>query len=119
MSQVTATTMQAVKQDFCRRVMTKFCNCINNQFLLVNTDETAIFLNCSTKTTINLRGERIIAILVGGTSSMRFTLAVSVAMDGTELSLFLIFKGKPGGGIVKSLPALFPNAVYGCVQKKG
>ena len=43
------------------------------------------------------------SIMVGGTSSRRFTLAVTVAMDEAKLPLFVIFKGVPGGRIEKSL----------------
>lgn len=64
--------------------------------------ETAIYLNCAAKTTINLRSNRTIAIHVGCTSSMSFTIAASVAIDKTVVPLFLIFKGKTGGSIEKS-----------------
>ena len=46
--------------------------------------------------------------MISGKSSRRFTLAVTVAMDGTILSLFAIFKGVPRGRIGKSLTDALP-----------
>ena len=118
-SQVTDAAMQQVKADYCRRVMTSFHNRINNPRYLINMDETAIYLNCSPVRTVHPRGEKTVSIMIGGTSSMRFTLAVTVAMDGSKLPLFVIFKGVPGGRVDKSLPRILPDGVIGCVQRKG
>ena len=118
-SQIPDAAMQSVKRAYCQRVMTTYSNRIKDPKLFVNMDETAVYLNCSPKRTIHHRGERTVAIRIGGTSSMRFTLAVTVAMDGTKLPLFVIFKGKPGGNIEKNLQEILPEGVIGCVQKKG
>lgn len=101
-SQQTRNVMESVKRDICKRVMTTFRNRIKNPRLLVNMDETAIYLNCSPKRTVYGKGERTVSIRIGGTSSMRFTPAVTVAMDGTKLPLFAIFKGTPGGSVENS-----------------
>lgn len=39
------------------------------------------------------------SIRVRGSSPMRFSLAVTVAMDGLTIPLFDIFKGKTGGSM--------------------
>ena len=49
---------------------------------------------------------------------MSFTLAVTVEMDGTKISLLVIFKGKLGGSVDKQLPEIVPRGIIGCVQKK-
>ena len=99
--------------------MTTYRQRINNPKYLVNMDETAVYLNISSNRTVHPKGEKTVSIHIGGASSMRFTLAVSIAMDGTKLPLFVIFKGMPGGSVEKSLPSILPDGVIGCVQKKG
>ena len=117
-SQITNAAMQPVKDEYCRRVMTTFDNRINHPKYLINMDETAVYLNCTPKKTVHPQGERTVAVLIGGSSSMRFTLAVTVAMDGTKLPLFVIFKGVPGGKVDQSLESILPTGVLGCVQPK-
>ena len=117
-SQVISTAMQSVRQQYCRHIMTSYANNINNPHYFVNMDETAIYLNCSPKRTVHAKGEKTVPIMLGGASGMRFTLAVSVAMDGTKLPLFAIFKGVPGGSIDRQLPSILPTGVVGCVQAK-
>ena len=65
--------------------------------LFVDKDERALYLNESPKFTVYRKGECTVSIRIGDKSSMRFTLAVAIAMNGSKLPLFVIFKGKPGG----------------------
>lgn len=88
-SQQTQDVMESGKREHCRRVMTTYHNHIDDPRLLVNMDETAVYLNASPKRTVHRKGERTVSIRIGGSSSMRFTLAVIVAMDGTKLPLFV------------------------------
>ena len=81
-------------------------------------DETTVYLNSSPKRTVHPKGERIVSIRVGGLSYTRLALEVSVAMDGTKLHFFVIFKGKPGGSVERSLPYILPADAIGCVQLK-
>ena len=117
-SQVTAAAMQPIRQQFCRRLMTSYKHRINDPYFLVNMDETAVYLNCSPNRTVHMKGEKTVSVMIGGASSMRFTLAVTVAMDGTKLPLFVIFKGTPGGKVEKQLPDKLPTGIFACVQKK-
>ena len=48
---------------------------------------------------------------------MRFTLCVSIAMDGMKLPLFVISNGKSNGNIEK-LPSILPAGMLGCTQSK-
>ena len=57
--------------------------------------------------------------MIGKSNFERITVALSVALDGIKLSLFVIFKGKPGGRIEKSLPDIVPRGIVGYVQRKG
>ena len=117
--QITDAAMQSVKQGFCRRLMTSYNNTIANPRFFVNMDETAVYSNCSPNRTVHPKGEKTVSIMIGGTSSTRFTLAVSVATDGSKLPLFAIFKGVPSGRIDKSLADVLPSGLSGCVQRKG
>lgn len=56
--------------------------------------------------------------MIGETSATRFTLAVSITIDGTNLLSFVMFKGKPGGKIEKSLREIFPDRILGSMQNK-
>ena len=53
--------------------------------------------------------------MLDGSSGIRFSLAVSVAMDETKLPFLTIFKGIPGGSIDRLLPQILPADIVGCV----
>ena len=53
-------------------------------------DQTAVYLNCAPNRTVHPKGENTVSSIVGGSSSICFTLAVTIAMDESKLlSLFL------------------------------
>ena len=110
--------MQSVRQDYCSRLMRTYLHCIKNPRYLLNMDQTAVYLNCSPSRTVDKKGKCTISIPFGGSSSMRFTLCFLVALDGTKLPLFVIFKGKPNGNIEKALPSMIPAGMLGCTQSK-
>ena len=116
--QVLNTEMQSVRQEYCSQLMRTYLHCINNPRYLVNMDQTTIYLNYSPNRTFHEKGKRTISIRVGGSSSMRFTLCMSVAMDGKKLPLFVIFKGEPNGNIGKDLRSIMPAGMLGCTQNK-
>ena len=49
---------------------------------------------------------------------MRITVAVCVAMDGSKLPLFVIFRGTPGGKIEKNLPDITLQNIVSSVNSK-
>ena len=110
-SQILNAAMQLVKDAYCHRIMTSYNLRINNPKYLLNIDETAVYLKCSPKRTMYLKGENIVSVMIGGSSSMRFTLTVTVAMDRTKLPLFVIFKGKQVGTVEKQLTTFY-QVVY-------
>ena len=118
MAQVLNTETQSVKQDYYSRLMRRYLHCIKNPRYLLNMDQTAVYLNSSPNRTVDKKGNRTISIRVGGPSSMWFTLCVSVAVDGTKLPLFVIFKCKPNGNIEKDLPSIMPAGMLGCTLNK-
>ena len=118
-SQITNEAMQSVKQDYNRRIMKSFDTHIRDPHYLVNMDETAVYLNCCPSRTVHQKGGKRVSIMIGGTSSRRFTLGITLAMDGAKLPLFVILKGLPGGRIEKSLTSELPEGLVGCVQRKG
>lgn len=87
-----------------------------NQKFFVNMDQTAIYFDSKTRTTVSERGERTVSIR-SDSSSKRITLSVAVAYDGTKLPLFVVFKGQPNGRIEQDLPNILPAGMYGCCQK--
>ena len=117
-AQVLDREMQSFKRDYCSRLMRMYLYRIKNPHFFVNMDQTAVYLNCSPKRIVDRKGKKTISIRVGGTAYMRFTLCVAVAMDGTKLLLFVIFKGKPNGNIEKNLSGILPAGVFGCTQSK-
>ncbi len=110
--------MESVGRDFAQRLMTSYSYRINNPRYLVNMDETAVHMNCSPNRTIHEKGEKTVSIMIGGASSARFTLPVSVGIDGAYLPLFVIFKGKPEVTVEKQLPGTVPDGIVACVQRK-
>ncbi len=118
-SQITDAAMQPVRRDYCRRLMMTYGNRIDEPHYLINMDETAVFLNCIPNRTVYMIGEKTISVMIEGTKSMRFKLAISVAMDGTKLPFFVIFKATPGGSVAKQLPNILPYGIVGYIQAKG
>ena len=84
--------MQSVKRDYCRNAMTFYCNLIGNPKSFINMDEAAVYLNCAPNRTVHLKGEKTVSATIKRSSSMRFTLSLPIAMDGSKLPLFVIFK---------------------------
>ena len=90
-NKITSATMQYVQQDFSRRLITWYSGFVRNPRFLVNMDEKDVYLNCSPNRAVHPTGEKTLSIMVGGTSSARFTLAVAITMDGTKFPLFVTF----------------------------
>ena len=107
-SRITDAAMQLVKQDFCRSVMTSYNSAKHNPRFLVNMGETAVYLNCSPNRSLLLEVEKTVSIMIGGTSSTRFTLAVTFAIDGSKLPLFVIFKGGLAIVLISRLQKYYP-----------
>ena len=110
--------MQLVKGDYCRNVMTSYCNLIGNSKYFLNMDETAVYVNCVRNRTVHPKGEKTVSIIVGGLSSMRFTLSATITIDGSKLPLLVIFKGTPVGSVERSLSSKLPAGIMSCVQSK-
>ena len=83
---------------------------------LVNMDETNVYFNSKPKLTVHAKEEKTISIRIGSTTSQYVTLCVSIAMVGTKIPLFLIFKATYAGHIEKNLHNILPRGVYGCLQ---
>jgi hypothetical protein len=63
--------------------------------LLVNIDETGIFLNLVYNNTINKAGDKNILIKTNGQEKMRITVILGISEIGTKLPPYIIFKGRP------------------------
>ena len=84
----------------------------------VNMDQSAIYYESRPRTTVHLKGEKTISIKSSSGSNHRATICLAVAMDGTKLPPFIIFKAQPGGRIESNISKYLPTGVYGCVQAK-
>lgn len=113
----------SVRQDFVGQLMQKFTttgsySCVQPK-MFVNMDESAVYFEAKSSTTVHPTGSNSVPIRCSGSNSRRLTVCVSVASDGTKLPLFLIFKGAPNGKIEKNLSNILPSNVFGCCQSKG
>ena len=84
----------------------------------INMNETAVCLNCSRNRTIHARGAKTVSVMIGGAKYIRPTLAVPVAMDGTKLSVNVIFKGTPVGYVERQLPQIITDGIVCCMHQK-
>jgi len=67
----------------------------------VNMDETAVYFESKSNTTVSKRGVKTVPARDSGSNSKRCTVCVAVAADGTKLPLFYVFKGAPNALIEK------------------
>ena len=68
--------------------MTSYCNLVGNPKYYLNIGETAVYLNCSPNRTVHSKGENTVSIMVGGSSSTRFALAVTIAMGNRTMAIW-------------------------------
>ena len=59
----------------------------------VNMDQTAVWFEMKSSTTVDLTGARTVSIRDSGSNTKRCTVCLAVAADGTKLPPFVIFKG--------------------------
>ncbi|OWY92923.1 Pogo transposable element [Phytophthora megakarya] len=69
--------------------------------LRVNMDETAVFFEMTSDTTINEVNAQTVSIRGSGSIAKRLTACISCVQDGTKLPLFVVFKAKAGATIEK------------------
>ena len=89
-----------------------------NQDCVVNIDETNVDFDMTGHVTLARQGSRTVSIKSTGCSN-RVTVLLGVTMSGIKLKPFLIFKGIPGGRIVREFTQLhYPEGCVYTVQKK-
>ena len=67
--------------------------------MIVNMDQTALFLNMSPKRAINEKGHNTIMIKTLRQEKQRITILLSVSAEGDKLAPLVVFKGNPKGRI--------------------
>jgi len=82
----------------------------------VNMDETAVFFESKSKTTVHTRGARMVPARDSGSSAKRATVCIAIAADGTKLPLLFVFKGSPGAQVQREIDRA---GILGTVQKNG
>jgi hypothetical protein len=60
----------------------------------INMDQTAIYFKLKSSTTVHKKGKRTVLVHDSASNSKRVTVVLAVAVDGTKLPPFIIFKGK-------------------------
>lgn len=59
----------------------------------INMDQTAVYFEMKSSTTVNKKGERTVSVRDSASNSKRATVVLAVAADGTKLPPFIVFKG--------------------------
>ena len=99
-----------IKANFIKKVIEERKNLnidYNDDFRIINMDETPCYLDMSFETTIDFTGNKNIDIKTDGREKYRISVILSVAGDGTKLPPLVIFKGEEGKTIEKSLNTLY------------
>ena len=76
---------------------------IDEDYRLINMDETGLFLEMGFNTTIDFKGNKNIEIKTNGREHYRIIMMLIAAGDGTKLALLFIVKGEPGKKIESKL----------------
>jgi hypothetical protein len=72
----------------------------NNSYLLSqtgNADQTPLYFDMPTNTTIEGKGEKFVIIRTGGCGKQRCTVMLAITVDGRKLPPYVIFKRKGKG----------------------
>ena len=110
--------MEANRVEFVQSTMTLVHINGINKHCFVNMDETAVYFDSNHNRTINEKDGKTVSVRRGSTANKRCTVCVTVATDGSKLSLFVVFKGSANGRIVKESPSILPDSMYGCTKEK-
>ena len=106
--------------------MKDFVHYVNNQIAcgkylknnVVNIDETNIYFDLTGTTILADYGSRTVSVRGAG-CSVRCTVLLGVAMDGTKLPPFIILKGREGGRVIREFSTdNFPQDSVYAVQDK-
>ncbi len=87
-----------------------------NRHFILNMDQMLVYFLMSTKKTLEVAGKKTIHICKLTNNTRWATMAVTIAGDGTLLSLTIIFKGKHNGRIERAESATYPAAHHYCCQ---
>ena len=78
----------------------------DEDYRVINMDETSIFLEMNFNITIDFRGNKNIEIDTTGKENYKLTVLLSVCGDGTKLEPLVILKGEPGKTIETNMRKL-------------
>ncbi|KAL1432591.1 hypothetical protein MTO96_013063 [Rhipicephalus appendiculatus] len=62
--------------------------------LIGNADQTPVYFDMASNTTVSVKGERDVNLLTTGNEKLRFTVMLSCLADGTKLRPYIVFKRK-------------------------
>ena len=96
--------MKFIEEDFQKRKELEID--IDEDYRLINMDETGLFLEMGFNTTIDFKGNKNIEIKTNGREHYRIIMMLIAAGDGTKLALLFIVKGEPGKKIESKLKKL-------------
>ena len=77
-----------------------------DNFRILNMDETACFLDMTNNTTIDYKGNKNIELLTTGKEKYRISIILAITGDGFKLPPMLILKGEQGKTVEKNLRKL-------------
>ena len=93
---------ETIKQIFIENLIKKRkeLNILDDEdFLIINLDETPCYLSMGFETTIDFKGKSNIEIEITGKENYRITSILAVAGDGAKLPPLIILKGESGKSI--------------------
>ena len=114
-------THVAQNTRFVRTVIDNFVHYVNQQAAvgqykpsrIVNIDETNIYFDLTSGTTLAARGSRSVSVKTTD-SSARCTVLLGVTMDGRKLPPYIIYKGSSNGRIVREFATYPTGQFYAC-----
>ncbi|RQM11809.1 hypothetical protein B5M09_001013 [Aphanomyces astaci] len=102
--------MNETLTDFADNLMDRFkpFGTLENvsKHFFVNMDETSVPFQPDVKTTIALKGSKTVSVRKNTSTNSRVSVCLAIAMDGTKLPPFVVFKGVPGARIDSNLDTI-------------
>ena len=100
--------------DFILTMRPRVSSADRDQRFIINMDQTPVFFNMSSSTTLQQAGSRTVNGRTSTSSTMQVTVAVTVTASGEMLKPLIIFKGKPKGRIQREFPTYPEGSFYSC-----
>ena len=103
--------------DFVKFIRPRFVGRHRDPDYVLNMDQTPIFFSMTPGTTLEQVGARSANVRTLTSSTVRVTLAVTIAASGKTWTPMMVFKGKPSGRIQLGFPNYPQGCFYACQDR--